>query len=109
MVAGYGKYTASATGGNGFCRDFLAGIAALYATPMYTNIGNGTAFQYAWPTMILFFIGLLLAIPVYVFYFFGETIRAKSKMANEVKEERDREEAEAYGKAEERAASVEQA
>lgn len=33
MVAAYGPYAASATGGNGFARDFLAGIAALYATP----------------------------------------------------------------------------
>ncbi|KAK7549519.1 MFS multidrug transporter [Phyllosticta citricarpa] len=33
MVAAYGPYSASATGGNGFARDFLAGIAALYATP----------------------------------------------------------------------------
>lgn len=32
MVASYGVYSASASGGNGFARDFLAGIAALYAT-----------------------------------------------------------------------------
>ena len=30
LIASYGPYSASATGGNGFCRDFLAGIAALY-------------------------------------------------------------------------------
>lgn len=29
----YGPYAASATGGNGFARDFLAGIAALYSVP----------------------------------------------------------------------------
>lgn len=33
MVAAYGPYSASATGGNGFARDFLAGIAAMYSTP----------------------------------------------------------------------------
>lgn len=33
MVAAYGPYSASATGGNALARDFLAGIAALYATP----------------------------------------------------------------------------
>lgn len=33
MVAAYGPYTASATDGNGFVSDFLAGIAALYAVP----------------------------------------------------------------------------
>lgn len=33
MIASYGPYSASATGGNGLARDFLAGIAAMYATP----------------------------------------------------------------------------
>ena len=32
MVASYGIYSASATGGNGFARDFLAGVAAMYAS-----------------------------------------------------------------------------
>ncbi|OQD64918.1 hypothetical protein PENPOL_c007G03085 [Penicillium polonicum] len=40
MVAAYGPYSASATGGNGFARDFLAGIATMYSTPMYQNIGK---------------------------------------------------------------------
>lgn len=33
MVAAYGPYAASATGGNALARDFLAGVAAMYATP----------------------------------------------------------------------------
>lgn len=33
MIAAYGPYAASATGGNGFARDFLAGIAAMYSVP----------------------------------------------------------------------------
>jgi hypothetical protein len=33
MVESYGPYSASATGGNGFARDFLAGVSAMYATP----------------------------------------------------------------------------
>lgn len=33
MIASYGPYSASATGGNGFARDFLAGIAAMYSVP----------------------------------------------------------------------------
>lgn len=33
MIHAYGPYSASATGGNGFARDFLAGIATFYATP----------------------------------------------------------------------------
>lgn len=33
MVASYGPYSASATGGNAFARDVLAGIAAMYSMP----------------------------------------------------------------------------
>ena len=33
MIAAYGPYSASATGGNGLARDFLAGVAAMYAMP----------------------------------------------------------------------------
>lgn len=33
MIAAYGPYAASATGGNDLARDFLAGIAALYSHP----------------------------------------------------------------------------
>ena len=36
MVASYGIYSASATGGNGFARDFLAGVAAMYASVRIT-------------------------------------------------------------------------
>lgn len=41
MIAAYGPYAASATGGNGFARDFLAGIAAMYSIPSkYTGNSN---------------------------------------------------------------------
>jgi len=33
MVAAYGEYSASATGGNALARDVLAGAAAMYAAP----------------------------------------------------------------------------
>jgi hypothetical protein len=65
MIAAYGPYSASATGGNGFARDFLAGIAAMYATPMYSNI-PGRPLEYA--TTILACVGVLVVIPVYIFY-----------------------------------------
>lgn len=38
MVAAYAVYSASATGGNGFARDFLAGVSAIYATVRSTFI-----------------------------------------------------------------------
>lgn len=48
-------------------RDVLAGAAAMYATPFYHNIGTGTNFQLVWPSLILAIIGIIVAIPVYVF------------------------------------------
>ncbi|KAM0716756.1 hypothetical protein Q7P37_008201 [Cladosporium fusiforme] len=88
MVAAYGEYSASATGGNGFCRDFLAGIAALYATPFYTNIKRGTRWQLPIPSFILAGIAVLLAAAPYVFYFKGAWFRNRSPYASELAEKR---------------------
>ena len=37
MICAYGPYSASATGGNGWARDFLAGILTIPATPFFTS------------------------------------------------------------------------
>lgn len=37
MVCAYGPYSASATGGNGFARDLLAGVLTVPATPFYSS------------------------------------------------------------------------
>lgn len=37
MICAYGPYSASATGGNGWSRDFLAGVLTLPATPFFTS------------------------------------------------------------------------
>lgn len=80
-----GPYSASATGGNGFARDFLAGISAMYATPLYENIGkkngkpNPLHLQYA--STILACLAVAVTIPIYIFYWKGPTIRKKSKFA----------------------------
>jgi hypothetical protein len=37
MVCAYGPYSASATGGNGFSRDILAGILTIPATPFFQS------------------------------------------------------------------------
>ena len=79
MIAAYGPYSASATGGNGFSRDFLAGVAAMYATPMYHNIGD--RYHLEWPSTILGFLAILVTIPIYVFYWKGPAIRERSKFA----------------------------
>ncbi|OAX85223.1 hypothetical protein ACJ72_00383 [Emergomyces africanus] len=79
MVASYGPYAASATGGNGFARDLFAGISAIYARPMYENIGGRLHLQ--WASTILAILSLLVMIPLFVFYWLGPQIRAKSKFA----------------------------
>ncbi|CAI6336829.1 unnamed protein product [Periconia digitata] len=83
MVASYGgKYAASATGGNGFSRDLLAGLCAIYTGPMYKRLGTQNS------TFLLFGVSVLVCIPVYVFYWYGPTIRERSKMAEKIKAEK---------------------
>ena len=86
MVAAYGPYSASATGGNGFARDLLAGIAAMYATPLYSNVGG--KFHLAWASTILGCLAVLVSIPIYIFYFHGPFIREKSKFAQTLASDR---------------------
>jgi hypothetical protein len=88
QVVAYSEYSASATGGNGFCRDFLAGIAALYATPFYSNIKPGTKWQLPIPSFILAAAAIPLVIAPYVFYFKGEWFRNRSKYASQLAEKR---------------------
>lgn len=85
MVAAYGVYSASATGGNAFARDLLAGISAMYATPMYTNIGDKWHVEYA--STVLACLSCLVVAPIYFFYWKGPQVRARSKFAQALAEE----------------------
>ncbi|CAF9903193.1 MAG: hypothetical protein HETSPECPRED_000149 [Heterodermia speciosa] len=82
MICAYGPYSASATGGNGWSRDFLAGVLTLPATPFYTNIGGQKHLQDA--GTILFCISFVLVIAVYVIYFKGPVLRARSPFAQQL-------------------------
>ena len=88
MVAAYGPYSASATGGNALARDVLAGVAAMYSDPFYHNIGT-PKWQKFWPTIILGVLALAFTVSVYVIYYKGPTIRARSKMAQSIGHERE--------------------
>lgn len=88
MVAAYGVYSASATGGNGFARDLLAGLSAMYATPMYSNIGG--KFHLQWASTILGCLAIFVTIPIYIFYWKGPQIRASSKFAQTLEADRQR-------------------
>jgi len=87
MICAYGPYSASATGGNGWARDFLAGVLTLPATPFFQNIGGENHLAYA--STILFGISLLLVVSVYVIYWKGPELRKRSPFAQQLSAARD--------------------
>ena len=109
MICAYGPYSASATGGNGWSRDFLAGVLTLPATPFFTSkpsiafpsffvlltplpdIGkpHGTSKNLAYANTILFCISFLLVIAVYVIYWKGPALRKRSPFAQQLNQTRD--------------------
>ena len=83
MICAYGPYSASATGGNGWSRDFLAGVLTVPATPYFQNINkNGQHLQDA--TTILACIACVLVIAVYVIYWKGPVLRKRSPFAQQL-------------------------
>lgn len=87
MICAYGPYSASATGGNGWARDFLAGVLTVPATPFYQNIGAPDRnLEYA--STILFCISFILVAAVYVIYWKGPTLRRRSPFAQQLAEQR---------------------
>ncbi|KAK9365284.1 major facilitator superfamily domain-containing protein [Lipomyces kononenkoae] len=82
MVCAYGPYSASATGGNGFARDILAGILTIPATPFFENIGGDRHLEYA--STILFCISVVLVASVYVIYWYGPALRRRSPFAQQL-------------------------
>lgn len=85
MVAAYGPYSASATGGNALARDFLAGVSAMYATPLYSNLGS---MSLEWASTLLAFLSILVIVPVFFAYKYGPEIRKRSKFAESLAEGR---------------------
>ncbi|KAF2110101.1 major facilitator superfamily domain-containing protein [Lophiotrema nucula] len=79
MVAAYDdQYAASATGGNGFARDLLAGMCAIYTKPLYSRLGLKNA------SLLLFGLSVFVCVPVYIFYRWGEWVRLHSKFAQDL-------------------------
>ncbi|KAI0967322.1 MFS general substrate transporter [Xylaria arbuscula] len=81
MICAYGPYSASATGGNGWARDFLAGVLTVPATPFYTNIGKAQHKNFEYPSIILFAISVILVAAVYLVYWKGPVLRKRSPFA----------------------------
>lgn len=82
MICAYGPYSASATGGNGWSRDFLAGVLTVPATPYFKNIGGSRHLQDA--STILACIAFVLVIAVYVIYWKGPVLRKRSPFAQQL-------------------------
>ncbi|GJD02789.1 major facilitator superfamily transporter [Colletotrichum higginsianum] len=89
MICAYGPYSASATGGNGWARDFLAGVLTVPATPFFTNIGADSGKNLEYACTILFCISFALVIAVYVIYWKGPALRARSPFAQKLAGARD--------------------
>jgi hypothetical protein len=84
MICAYGPYSASATGGNGWARDFLAGVLTVPATPFFTNIGRESGYNLEYACTILACISFVLVIAVYVVYWKGPTLRHRSPFAQQL-------------------------
>ncbi|KAK4553258.1 hypothetical protein LTR86_009558 [Recurvomyces mirabilis] len=84
MICAYGPYSASATGGNGWSRDFLAGVLTVPATPFFTNIGKSSGKNLEYACTILFCISFMLVIAVYVIYWKGPVLRKRSPFAQQL-------------------------
>lgn len=88
MVCAYGPYAASATGGNGWSRDFLAGILTVPALPFFQNIGKGSGKELQYANTILAVISALLVAAVYVIYYKGPALRKRSPFAQRLADAR---------------------
>lgn len=83
-----GPYSASATGGNGWARDFLAGVLTVPALPFFQNIGKESGKNLEYASTILFCISFVLVIAVYAIYFNGPALRKRSPFAQKLADAR---------------------
>lgn len=84
MICAYGPYSASATGGNGWARDFLAGVLTVPAIPFFENIGRSSGKNLEYASTILFCISFILVVAVYVIYWKGPVLRKRSPFAQKL-------------------------
>ncbi|PNP42378.1 hypothetical protein THARTR1_11169 [Trichoderma harzianum] len=88
MICAYGPYSASATGGNGWSRDFLAGVLTIPALPFFQNIGKSSGKNLEYASTILFCISFVLVVAVYVIYWKGPALRKRSPFAQRLADAR---------------------
>ncbi|GFF48477.1 uncharacterized MFS-type transporter C530.15c [Aspergillus lentulus] len=71
----YGENSSSAIAGQGFMRNTLGAVSPLFASQFFHNVGS----QYA--GLLLAVVATLLTFIPFVFYWYGPTLRARSKLA----------------------------
>ncbi|KAL1302463.1 hypothetical protein AAFC00_002855 [Neodothiora populina] len=71
----YPAYSASLFAGNDFARSMLAFAAILFSRPLYDNLGVGSGVS------LLASLAAGCVVGVYVLFFFGDKLRARSKFA----------------------------
>ncbi|KAK9372089.1 uncharacterized protein V1513DRAFT_453525, partial [Lipomyces chichibuensis] len=71
----YPTYAASLFAANDFCRSAFASGSIVFARPMYLNLGIGKGISLLGGLSVLGIIG------IYILYFYGANLRARSKFA----------------------------
>ncbi|KAK7917672.1 hypothetical protein PG985_011280 [Apiospora marii] len=85
MVAAYGPYSASATGGNGFARDVLAGVLTWAAMPFYDHFREQyPAHGLAYANTVLMGIAWVLVGSASAIYWKGAALRKRSSFAQKL-------------------------
>lgn len=81
MVFTYAEYSASATGGNGFCRDFLAGVLTFASDPYFAAFRGYQLSGITIAMIVLSGMSLLLVASVFAIYAKGAVLRKMSNFA----------------------------
>jgi hypothetical protein len=84
MICAYDPYLASATGGNGWARDLLAGVLTIPALPFFKNIGASSGKNLEYPSTILLVISLVLEVFVCIIYWKGPMLFKRSPFAQKL-------------------------
>jgi DHA1 family multidrug resistance protein-like MFS transporter len=72
----YPQYSASLFAANDFARSTLAAAAILFSRPMFLRLGV------SWGVSLLAFLTILCTVGIYVLFWFGANLRARSRFAS---------------------------
>ncbi|GAA6042758.1 hypothetical protein JCM8097_007461 [Rhodosporidiobolus ruineniae] len=77
----YDTYSSSAQASQSLLRNILGGVFPFFAPALYKNLG------YPWASTLLGFIALAFAVVPWTLIFFGERLRAKSRVARQMEQQ----------------------